>query len=644
MLRGAARLPKNQVWVKGDRIVSKKFEKIVNAPHRAFGRATKRIIETKPDSALGKTARVAGISLSGMSQFLLWAAKYITLDNHLTRAAERALADMQVGKNKKGQDKKLQSFAKKYPNLSSHILYYMMLAMVAGGVKGYDALTSDGNDEQMSNQVELTLDMENQLTVEPNTYGAYLARVQPITPYLIADLVAKEGVHVDSDTGLHTPYLDSKGIPTIGFGSTVLMDGTSVTMNTAPITTEQAFELARWHLSEETFFIMYCYDIAFDKIDINSTQQALSLGSVIYNSASKLIEDKKDRNHKERFALLRQDFKQYGYALPDSLVLQRFAEYPVVSNESFGDAFINGASDSVLADKLGNYLAGGAGLQWRRWIEAGLLNGDIEPQMLLDCPVNGIYEFYECMGRKKDKFFTGRAPNRRVNRQTYADFRQWLANPVNKRGQSLSGWKKVRDFLPANVVLACESGKCNLGDSNIIHIIPQPPKELAIDMYMSDYEAQYNDAVALYRSKDFASAALAFEKIIAQHPDNALLHNDLAVTYNKLGQYEAAIEQTHKVIFIIGDKKQYAAAYYNAGYAYEQMGNLQKALANYKLSVANGNKRVQRDVTRVSNKIKHRGGSRKKSTKVAFNTGRESMQNGFIRKLNMHKNNSNNMA
>ena len=628
--------------------MSKKFEKIVNAPHRAFGRATKRIQETQPASAMGKGARIAEIGLSGLSQFLLWAAKYITLDNHLTRGVEHALAGMNVGKNKKGQDKKIQSFAKKYPNLSSHILYYMMLAMVAGGVKGYDALTADeNNDDQVLPQVELTLDLDNQLTVEPNTYGAYLARIQSITPYLIADLISKEGVHVDPKTGLHTPYRDSKGIPTIGFGSTVLMDGTSVTLNTPPISTEEAFELARWHLSEETFFIMYCYDIAFDKIDINSTQRALSLGSVIYNSGSKLIENKKDRNHKERFARLRNDFKQYGYALPDSLVLQRFAEFPVVSNESFGNAFINGATDVSLADKLGNYLAGGAGLQWRRWIEAGLLTGDIEPQMLLDCPVNGIYEFYECMGRKKDKFFTGRAPNRSVNRATYALFKEWLANPVNKRGQSLNGWKKVRDYLPSDVVSACQSGKCNLGDSNIIHIIPQPSKELVIDMYMSDYEGQYNDAVALYRKKDYTGAAAAFERLIEQHSDNALLHNDLAATYNKLGRYADAIEQTHKIIFEIGDKKQYAAAYYNAGFAYEQLDNMQKALANYKLSVANGNKRVQRDVTRVSNKIKNTRPGRKKSKHVAFKAGQgnlHNMQNGFIRKLNMHGNNTNNMA
>lgn len=635
--------------------MSEKFRKIVNAPHWAFGRARKMLKAQKPTTTTGKIARGAGIGLSGMMQFLMWATKYFALDNHATRVMERGFANMTVGKNKTGQDKKLSSFAKKYPNLSSHLLYYTMLAMVAGGVKGYDALNEEkGRDDTVNNPVvELTLDApDNELKVEPNTYGAYLAQIQPIVPYLIADLIAKEGVHVDPKTGLHTPYLDSKKIPTIGFGSTVLMDGSKVTMNTAPITTEQAFELARWHLSEETFFIMYCYDTANQNINIDTTNEALSIGSVFYNSASKLIEDKNDKNHKERFTLLRQDFKNYGFALPDSIVQARFDSIPIVKPESFGKKWLDGKSKKVLADELGNWLAGGRGLQWRRWIEAGLLTGDISPEMLLDCPVNGIYSFYEVMGRKKDKFFTGRAPNRQVNRATYADFKSWLENPVDKHGYSLKGWKKVSDFLPPDVLMACRDGKCKLGNSDVIHVIPQPPKQLAIDMYTADYETQYKDASALFRHGDFVAAASAFENILVAHPDNALVHNDLAATYNKLGRYDDAIAHVREIINRIGDKKQYAAAYYNAGVAYEKKGNFQRALANYKFAVANGNKRVQRDVTRMSNKVQSGGGATKKSNttkksnrKTAFNSASHQVKkNAFMKGLAAFNSNNNNMA
>ena len=80
-------------------------------------------------------------------------------------------------------------------------------------------------------------------------------------------------------------------------------------------------------------------------------------------------------------------------------------------------------------------------------------------------------------------------------------------------------------------------------------------------------------------------------------------------------RYDDAIKHSQEIVKRIGDKSQYAAAQYNAGFAYEQKGDLQRALANYKLSVANGNRRVQSDITRVKNKMNNR----EKNKTVAFN-------------------------
>lgn len=125
--------------------MAEKFRKIVNAPHKAFGRARKNIAKMTPTTKKGKAARAAGVAMTGMFQFLLWAVKYATLDNHATRAMERGFANMTVGKNKDGKDKKLSAFAKKYPNLSSHMLYYMMLGAAAiAAPHAYDALTNGG--------------------------------------------------------------------------------------------------------------------------------------------------------------------------------------------------------------------------------------------------------------------------------------------------------------------------------------------------------------------------------------------------------------------------------------------------------------------------------------------------------------------
>ena len=118
--------------------------------------------------------------------------------------------------------------------------------------------------------------------------------------------------------------------------------------------------------------------------------------------------------------------------------------------------------------------------------------------------------------------------------------------------------------------------------------------------------------------------------MVKANPGNALLHNDLAATYNRLGRYDEAIVHAKKIVREIGDKSQYAAAQYNAGFAYEQKGDLPKALTNYKLSVANGNRSVQADVTHVSNLI----AKKSKSHAAIFNDAAASV-NAKVKDFNV---------
>lgn len=556
-----------------------------------------KVIDTAKKTAL-VTAKGVGWLAAGGAQFLLTLSRWITLDNSLLRKMEDMYRNRKVQKNKKGKNKKLQSFTKKYPNLSAHILWYFLLAAVIGGVK----VSVDNGKKIVSTYKEMKTDKEIAESTK-GTYAAFLNKMKPITPFLIADLIAKEGVHIDKKTGLHTPYRDSKGIPTIGFGSTILKDGTSVTMNTKPITTEEAYELARWHLEDgETYFVLYCYDVAIDGINVNTTNEALGMSSIIYNSYSKLIENKNDRNHRERFSELRLLYDKYGYALPDSLVKEIFDKYPINSPTSFGKSWLENDNKEITANKLGGFLVGGRGLFWRRWLEAGLFTGYITPQMLLECPSNGMYEFFKVMGKKKNAFFTGDIENRRVNKQTFEIFKEWLKDPVDEKGNSLENWPKVKEHLPKEVLVFCEQGKCEFGNEYFEEIIKKREPE-EIKTYVLGYDDMYNQALNAFNNEDFKLAAIEFEKMIRKYPNNALLHNDLAATYNKLGKYDDAIKQARIVLFEIGDKSQYGAAQYNAGIAYEKKNDLKNALKNYKLAVKNGNKKVKYNLNRVQKKL-----------------------------------------
>ena len=63
-------------------------------------------------------------------------------------------------------------------------------------------------------------------------------------PEAVVALVQRfEGLHKVRSDGLVYPYLCSAGVPTIGWGSTRLLDGSSVTLATSPITPEEAYGL-----------------------------------------------------------------------------------------------------------------------------------------------------------------------------------------------------------------------------------------------------------------------------------------------------------------------------------------------------------------------------------------------------------------
>ena len=619
MRASVQKLPKNQDLERGNVMAEKQkkysdnFRKAVNWPHKAMGNLGQEIKKTQPDTWYGKAAKGTGLTMAGVAQFLLWATKYITLDNHMLRAAEEKLRNMRVSKNKKGEDKKIQGLMKQYPNLSAHLLYYMIISLVVGGVKGgmelYDLLE----------QVKIEREAEQ---ARYGTYAAYLEKMRGALPYLVADLIAKEGVRVNSQ-GQHIPYQDEGGVWTIGFGSTVLKDGTRVKKNTPPISTQEAYELACWHIMEnETLFRLYCYDVVFDKVNVNRAGELVALSAATYNVGTDLIEkprvgQKRNHGYNERFAELDKLHKLYGNAVSDDMVREVFVKYPVQHMTSVGEQWLTGAKKEDVGNSLGNFLRGGNVLKWRRWLEAQVMKGNIEPEVFLKIPVGGLYEFYKIVGDNRDNWFIEKDGKRIANDKTLERFNIWVKNPVDRHGKSLAGWKKTADWLPDDVAKLCAAGKCELGSPSVWDrvLVSEKKKaqaeEIEIKTYVIGYDELYADAIAAFRAGDYQVAADKYKNMIERYPDNALLRNDLAATYNKLALYDKAIEQAREVVQRIGDKSQYAAAQYNAGFAYEQQGNLQKALANYKLALANGNRRVQKDITRVSNIIKH-GNNKKK--------------------------------
>ncbi|MBQ7633527.1 MAG: tetratricopeptide repeat protein [Alphaproteobacteria bacterium] len=102
-------------------------------------------------------------------------------------------------------------------------------------------------------------------------------------------------------------------------------------------------------------------------------------------------------------------------------------------------------------------------------------------------------------------------------------------------------------------------------------------------------EITYDAALKEYNAGNYEKALEGFQKLRAGGYDGADLRNDIAITHYNLGHYKECIEECRAVLQT-GEKQEYAKATYNAGKAYEAMGEYENAYKNYERSAIMGEK------------------------------------------------------
>lgn len=113
----------------------------------------------------------------------------------------------------------------------------------------------------------------------------------------------------------------------------------------------------------------------------------------------------------------------------------------------------------------------------------------------------------------------------------------------------------------------------------------------------------YNDAMAHYTNKDYKKAVKGFNKFIEAGGSGAGIHNDLAISYYHLKEYDKCIEEC-RIVLKSGESEEFSKANYNAGKAYEVKGQFDKAIENYDLAAKRDPeiKEYKKSSDRVKNK------------------------------------------
>ena len=96
----------------------------------------------------------------------------------------------------------------------------------------------------------------------------------------------------------------------------------------------------------------------------------------------------------------------------------------------------------------------------------------------------------------------------------------------------------------------------------------------------------------LYVSKDYKGAIAAFSKVIEQNPEHAEAYYNRAVAYNELGDHQQAIRD-FKIAANLGLNPKYAKAYYNQAVALDKIGDHQLANRSFKIAANLGLKEAQ---------------------------------------------------
>lgn len=133
--------------------MSDRFVKNVNKPIKKLAEKRKQISKQPAQNTTQSVLKAAQVSGLAMTQAMYWLFKYILLTNKPLRMIEDKLEYIDI-KNKSGKRNPIKALHRRFPNVSVHLWYYMILAAATYGTANTVFSDRDGLQDKQESVVD----------------------------------------------------------------------------------------------------------------------------------------------------------------------------------------------------------------------------------------------------------------------------------------------------------------------------------------------------------------------------------------------------------------------------------------------------------------------------------------------------------
>ena len=551
--------------------MSEKFRKIVSEPEMLAKKLREAIEKMSPKdyvkrnrakkNASGKKDENAAIKdniatgslmamkggawlAAGGAQFLLTLARWLTLDNQFIRNMEEKYKKINLEEVKKYQPQKIRSFAKNYPNVSSHIIWYFMLSATLFGGK-FVANSKNMNDYKKSlidwiDDLKWNdIDKETQY-ISPNREDFINAALEEYWSEVAVGLTELETYRaIPKRHSGEKRYTNGLGCTWhYVYNENGKLKQVGNTSNTRANSKEYNYEQAKKHLKYETL----------------KKLKAAMLG-------------KKNMNGKYAVALI-----LAGYQRPVDISHIAARIENANNAQEVADAFMYIGKD---------------GQRWK--------NGTLKRRWVCAAYALNLINSADLLEMNRDSF--SRVELNNIIRNGHFLLDAETVKFVLSRTNSNSTVKEfLSDFPEGKKILAQVAAVDNSKTINL-EVFNQQDKKIENSM------ACVNKGDKKFKRKKFEDAKDLYVKAIEIDPDNMNAYTALAETYNKLGHKNNSIEYYKKVTETVSacnkrmnknksllyDRDIKAETYYAAGVARFEMAEIYKKSGDDKLANENYN-------------------------------------------------------